>query len=226
MCFLYVLTVMPIFMKRPFLTLLITAICLQTIAQVYTSPELEDRKKNQKTMAILPALAPVEMTRRQLKDLSPEQIMAMQDNSSLAFQKTLYTWLTTKGYGNTLEVQDPVVTDSLLAAAHLSVKDVIYGQKTDIARVLGVDVLLSASVHSQEDASGSTYMGAGGSMYVGPDFPTLQITLNMAIYDGQDGDRLWEYEGERNGGYERYADKKTMDKLIARVYKMYPYKRN
>jgi hypothetical protein len=201
---------------------------IRAMAQTsYVAPDLDDRKAHQKTMAILPALAPIPFSRRQLKDLRPEQLQGMQDSASLTCQRSVYQWFATQGVGNTLEIQDPITTDSLLEAAHLSVKDVIYGEKTQLAQILGVDVLLSASLKSKQDY---TQGGMGASPYGGfaPDYdiPTLEVFITIDLYDGQNADRLWGYEGDRDGGYfARYADKKTIDKLLKTAYKQYPYKR-
>ncbi len=73
----------------------------------------------------------------------------MRDSSALDFQEMVYHWFTTQAQGNTLEIQDPGVTDSLLQAAGLSVKDVIYGDNNNLGRILGVDVVMSASMHSE-----------------------------------------------------------------------------
>jgi hypothetical protein len=82
--------------------------------QSYIAPDLQERMAHQKTMAILPTLAPAPPTRQQLKELTPEQIQEMQDNSSFSFQRSVYEWFVTQAHGNTLEIQDPAVTDSLL----------------------------------------------------------------------------------------------------------------
>ena len=115
------------------LLLSFSLMCLHGMTQSRTAPDIEDRKKNQKTMAILPGLTPTGLTRKQQQRLKADQIMDTQDSLALSFQRTLYSWFTTKGYGNTLEIQDPVLTDSLLQAAGLSLKDVISKKLTPAA---------------------------------------------------------------------------------------------
>lgn len=196
-------------------------------AQTYIAPDIRDRMPHQKTMAILPTQAPVPPTRRQLKELTPEQIEEIQDNSSFAFQRSVYQWFINQAHGNTLQIQDPEVTDSLFKASGLSVKDVIYGEKTNLAQILGVDVLLSATLRAKQEYTdgGMTATPYGG---FGPDYdiPTLDVFIAIDLYDGQNGDHLWGYEGDRDGGYfARYADQKTIDKLLKNAYRLYPYKK-
>jgi hypothetical protein len=217
-------------MNKPLTLLLLAAGIVagrHSTAQSYTAPDLRDRMVHEKTMAVLPALAPLPPTRRQLKSMTPVQIQDMQDSSSLSFQRAVYQWFITQGSGNTLEIQDPVITDSLLKGAGLSVKDVLYGEKTNLAQILGVDVVLTASLRAKQEY---TQGGMGATPYggFGPDYdiPTLDVFLTIDLYDGQNGDRLWGYEGDRDGGYyARYADQKTIGKLLKNAYRTYPYKR-
>jgi hypothetical protein len=210
------------------LLLLCAGIYLHSMAQqAYIAPDLRDRMPHQKTMAVLPTFAPEAPTRRQLKDLTPEQIQDIQDNSSFAFQRSVYQWFATQAHGNALEIQDPAVTDSLLKAAGLSVKDVIYGEKTNLAQILGVDVLLSATLRAKQEYTDAGVMATpyGG---FGPDYdiPTLEVFITIDLYDGQNGDHLWGYEGDRDGGfYARYADQETIGKLLKNAYRLYPYKK-
>jgi hypothetical protein len=196
--------------------------CLQSMAQAFTNPDLDNRKPHQKTIAILPGVAPMTPTRRELKQRTPEQIQFTQDSLGLAFQHDIYDWFMTKGTAGTLVVQDPSVTDSLFEAANLSIKDVVYGEKTNLARILGVDVLLFATLKSKEENGGSTpYYGA-----LDYNMPSLEVFITIDLYDGQDGEHLWGYEGDRDGGYyQSYADKKTIGKLISKAYRLYPYKK-
>jgi hypothetical protein len=221
------------------LTLLLccTGACLHTLAQDIVASDLADKKAHQKTMAILPALAPLPHIQHQLKKMSPEQIQDMRDSSGLALQRSIYPWFITQTHDNTLDIQDPVYTDSLLQAANLSIKDVIYGEKTNLARILGVDVLMFPAIHSRETGGSSPDLYSDpypvtpiNSMVMIPgSYSNVYVSLVIDLYDGQDADHLWGYQGDRNGGYNyyyvKYKDKNALEKLLTTAYKLYPYKR-
>ncbi|NQX41045.1 hypothetical protein SAMN05421820_107421 [Pedobacter steynii] len=187
-------------MKRIFLFLIAMSIGMMAHAQfgfpartkqVYTSPDLKKAMKNYKTIAILPV-----GTQLSFKSQVPylnERNQAI-ENTGLANQSRLYSYILPKSHRMKVEIQDIEKTNLLLLKSEMSSRLDQY-TKEEIAKILGVDAILSGLYESYAFIrEGQMKIDTASLSIKMPGTSTVvKNTLTLVLYDGQTGKQMWRF---------------------------------
>lgn len=186
-------------MKRIFLFLIAMTIGMMAHAQfgfsrtkqVYTHPDLKKTMKDYKVIAILPIGSQLSF-KSQVPYLN-ERNQAI-ENTGLANQSRLYSYILPKSHRMKVEIQDIEKTNLLLLKSEMSSRLDQY-TKEEIAKILGVDAIISGLYESNAflkegrmsiDTASLSVKIPGTSTFV-------KNTLTLVLYDGQTGKQMWRF---------------------------------
>src|SRR5690242_14963150 len=116
-------------------------------AQQYRNPNFKTLTAAHKTVAILPFKVSIDTKR--LKNVSVDMIQKNEQDESMEFQKQLYIRLLQKSTDEhyTVGFQDADQTLALLAKAGIPIDSLSFHGKDEIAKILGVDAVLSGTIN-------------------------------------------------------------------------------
>jgi hypothetical protein len=175
----------------------------------YESPQLAERAEQHRLIAVLPFTMVV--TGKPPGDLTAEQIAAVEEAESVAFQTTYYQWLLEQAsmhrkHPIRIQIQPVSETNRLLAERGITVRDSWGMSAKSLARVLRVDAVVSTAVTKTRYLSGveSFAIETGFTIVseitegrLAPFLPwgvttTHDIQAASEIIDALDGTVLWQ----------------------------------
>lgn len=129
--------------------------------KVYTSNAFSQQTAHHKTIAVLPA--EMIFTGTQPKNLSPEDIAAIEETESITFQNSLYNSIlrhaNTRKYFTSIMVQDISATQKILEDNKISVRNSWREDDKKLAAILGVDAVVRMRVQKKRYMSDLASMG-------------------------------------------------------------------
>ena len=190
---------------------------------VFTATNFNTVKRSHKLVALLPF--DVSITLKKLpKDVTMAQIKADEEKTAYTAQSHAYTYLL-KEMGKdkyTVDFQDIDKTNALLKQNSLNYEALKAKTKDEIAKLLGVDAVLSGKIIMEKP------MNEGAAIAVGILFGvwgnTNKITTALTVHDGKDGKLLWKYDWEASGSVGSSTESLTKN-LMRNVSKNFPYKK-
>jgi hypothetical protein len=190
-------------------------------ADMYTKPEFADVTKTHKRVAILPFAVSFD-AKSISKDFTVEAAKKAEKDESTLFQKSLYTqFLKREKEGKyTVAFQDVDETNTLLSKAGITYDNMSSFTKAELASKLGVDAVISGSIHRSKPMSttGAVVM----TLLVGFGGNTNKVNVNMALHNGSNGDLLWKYDNDRAGGLGSSSEE-IAKSLMNNISKNFPY---
>lgn len=174
--------------------LFLTLLCTACGPSIYLAQDFQSYAPKHKTVAILPADVFIGLRPNQARNTNAEQMRAMQLQSSLDFQTRIYAWLLRRqGQQHyTVQFQDVALTNSLLRKANLTEADMRTQSPQDLAKLLGVDAVLTTSVHTSKPMSDGAAVALG--VLVGAWGATNQANITVDIHEATAGKLLWKYD--------------------------------
>ncbi len=214
--------------------LLVTACSNQ---KVYTSPAFSQQTAHHKTIAVLPA--EMIFTGTQPKNLSPEDIAAIEETESITFQNSLYNSIlrhaNTRKYFTSIMVQDISATQKLLADNSITVRNSWREDDKKLAAILGVDAVVRMRVQKKRYMSDLASMGVDMGRQVlyqigaAGKIPLPQVSnrtndIKASCNIVSNSQTLW------NDSYNRGADYNTsseavIDEITDNFGRHFPYKK-
>ncbi len=189
---------------------------------IYKTTDFEDVTRTHKTVAIIPANVMVQLRPNQAKKLTPEQIEKNQEATGFALQEKMYGWFlrrsTKQNY--TVNFQDVSQTNALLQEAKLSYKDILKKSKSDLAKLLGVDAVISASLRTDKPMSEGVAVALG--VVLGVWGNTNKAFTTIDIHEGKKGNLLWKYDYEASGSVGS-SPENLVNALMRNASKKFPY---
>lgn len=207
-------------MKR----LLVVCFCLLAIPNtalaqkdIFLSPKFNELSKKHKVLAIVPF--------KSILDLSSNR----EENSEEIEGKAVQTGL--ENYFNqrkkrkkfTVEFQEIKITNSILKEQKINYDDIGLYSSKDLAKILGVDGIISGSIHLnvllsqgiEEDVS------IGDFLFFDSDFGRIAVKIS----DGITGKLLWKYDKAitRKGGKNTIE---FIDSMMKKASRNFPYDKN
>lgn len=201
------------------ITLMLTA-CGPTI---YKSVNFDQALARHKTVAILPAEVTIKLRPHEAKKMSAEQVADLSMKTGLNFQDKMYGWLLRKAdrYHYTVTFQDINKTNALLKQANIRYEDLSSTDRSQIAKILGVDAVIQDNVRMEKPMSDGAAVAVG--LLVGAWGATNKVETTLNIHDGQSGTLLWKYDYDASGSVGSSSDK-LVDALMKNASKKFPYK--
>jgi len=212
-------------MKKILILLALSIHSLMTMAQyenakqVFESPKLKEVIKTHKLVAILPFTTKISF-RKQPKDFNLEANTQKEKAMASSIQSSMYTFLLRKAKNYSVEFQDVEKTNILLKKADVADK-LSEMTKDEIAKVLGVDAIISGTFESEQTRSEA---GAIVTTVLWGASKTGSGSLTMTVNDGATGDLLWRFFKSMNEGVFSSTDD-LVDRMMRKVSRNFPYEK-
>ena len=195
-------------------------------AQQYLNPNFKSLAANHKTVAILPFKVTIDPKR--LKNVSLEAVRQNERDEGLQFQKQLYVRLLQRSTEDHYSIgfQDADQTVALLQKNGLVLDSLAFHTKDEIARLLGVDAILSGTI--SQSAPTSEGVALAQSLLVGIHGSTRRVDINITLHNGSDAALLCSYDHTDSGGgltgSMGNAVEAMVKSLLKKVAGNFPYK--
>lgn len=199
-------------------SLLLTA-CGPTI---YLAQDFRSYAPRHKTVAILPADVTMQLRPNQAKNTSAEQQRDMESKSALDFQEKIYAWLLRRSQqrGYTVQFQDVRQTTARLRESNIPFNELRTHTPQELAKLLGVDAVLTTSVHTSKPMSDGAAVAVG--LLVGAWGATNQANITVNINEAEAGKLLWKYDFVAAGSVFSSSES-IVDALMRNASKKFPY---
>ena len=174
--------------------LFLALLCTSCGPSIYLANDFRTYAPNHKVVAILPASVSIGMRPNQARNTTAEQMRTLQQQTSLDFQSRIYAWLLRRQQQSryTVDFQDVALTNSILRKANLTDEDMRAQSPLDLAKLLGVDAVLTTSVRTTKPMSDGAAVAVG--LLVGAWGATNQANITVNIHEATGGKLLWKYD--------------------------------
>jgi hypothetical protein len=176
-----------------------------------------------RTVAILPFdvnIAPDGLPR----NATPEHRAAIEHEEGRVLQAQLYRQLLQRSSQFSVQFQDIAQTNAQLEGTGRSL-DELYMRKEEIARLLGVDAIITARIDRSKPMDGVT---VAMSLLFGPPIggikPTNEVVVDMVMHDARNGDLLWTFHDDL-GGSIGSTPERLASALVTSIARRFPYRR-
>jgi hypothetical protein len=193
-------------------------------AQKFLNPNFAELTKNHKQLAILPFRVAIDL-KHLPKNMTVEMVNQNAKEEGLEFQKQLYARLLQRSQedGYTVGFQDVDQTNAMLQKAGLSLDSLSAHTKDEISKLLGVDAMVSGTVHQTQPTS--TGAAVAQTLLLGFSGTTQRVDINMSIHNGADGALLWSYDHNDKGGLMNSVEG-MVKSLLKKVAGNFPYRKS
>jgi len=190
----------------------------------YTNPRFAEITRLHTTLALLPfkvSIGPEGLS----KNVTAEVVRKEEGAEGLDFQRRLYARFRKrledgKYYVTFLDVDR---TNAILGQAGITPENAAEHTPSEIAKILGVDAVMSGTILRARpmSASPSTSMGvvSGGTWWGN----TQRADVSMSIRNGEDGALLWSYQQAAGGGASN-SPEAMVRSLVKEVAGLFPYR--
>lgn len=178
-------------------------------------------------MAILPADVTIRLRPNQARYTSDEQQRDMQNQTGREYQEKIYAWLLRRSQerGYTVQFQDVRQTLARLHESDISQEQVRAHAPQELAKLLGVDAVLTTSVLTTKPMSegAAVALGVAGALMGGAIIGTTnQANITVNIHEAEAGKLLWRYDYLASGSVFSSADA-IVNALMRNASKKFPY---
>jgi hypothetical protein len=193
-------------------------------AQKYTHPQFAAITRDHKTIAILPFKVTID-TNRLPKNTTMEMVRQSEHEEGLEFQRQLYARFLQRAQEGeyTVGFQDVDQTLALLNKSNIKPDSLTLYTRDEIAKALGVDALVSGTVHQSQPTS--TGAAVAQTLLLGFSGSTQRVDINMTVHNGADGALLWSYDHTDKGGLANSVEAMTKS-LLKKVAGNFPYRKS
>lgn len=203
-----------------FLTILTTSVFAQN--RLYQSPNFVSLARKHKKIAVLPFNATVSLRPKQMEQTTQEQLNRMGRDEGQAIQQSMYSWFLTRKQRGTMivDVQNPMQTNAILEKNKISFEDIYKELPQDLASILDVDAVIMGTFETSKPMSEGASAALG--LLIGFWGSTNKAVLNMYIYNGEDGETLFNYHRAINGSLGSNSDN-LINKLMRKSSRKMAY---
>lgn len=190
---------------------------------IYTKPEFSDVTKSHQKVAILPFTVNID-SKNQSKDFTIEMAKKAEKDEGYLFQQQIYAqFLKQQSKGRyTVNFQDVEYTNSRLYKSGITYENIVNYSKSDLARILEVDAIISGVIKRTKPMSGTGAAVLG--ILVGYWGATNKVDVSLNVYDGKSSDLLWKYDHEASGSLGS-SPEGLAKSLMKGISKDFPYKK-
>jgi hypothetical protein len=205
-----------------FLAVLVFVGCAEPT--IYTKPEFSDVTKSHKKVAVLPFAVTID-SKNQSKDFTVEMARKAEKDEGYLFQQQIYTqFLKQQAKGRyTVEFQDVEYTNTVLNKRNITYDNVSTYTKSDLARMLEVDSVISGTIKRTKPMSGTGAAVLG--LLVGYWGATNEVNVSLNLYDGKSNDLLWKYDHVASGSVGS-SPEGLAKSLMKGISKDFPYQKD
>ncbi|MDB5202172.1 MAG: hypothetical protein JWQ27_1581 [Ferruginibacter sp.] len=189
---------------------------------IYKAENFDDRTASHKIVAILPAEVDITLRPNEMRKTSMEQIHESEEKTGLTIQDKMYTWFLKRSgkFKYTVNFQDISKTNALLKQSGISYGDMSGKTKEEIAKLLGVDAVISTKASMKKPMSDGAAVALG--ILVGQWGSTNDVQTSIAINEAVKGDLVWKYDYRASGSLGSNTDN-LVNALMRNASKKFPY---
>lgn len=190
--------------------------------RIYKSNEFDAALAKHKTVAILPADVTTTLRPNEAKKVTAEQLQDINEKTGFAIQDKMYSWFLRRSdkFAYTVTFQDVTRTNALLKQAGISYNDLAAKDRTELAKLLGVDAVLQNRSSMEKPMSDGAAIAVGVIFGAWGNTNNVQTTIN--IHDGKSGNLLWKYDYQASGSVGSSATN-LVNALMRNASKKFPY---
>jgi hypothetical protein len=189
---------------------------------IYKTQDFDSKTASHKTVAILPTDVSIQLRPNELKKTSADQIKDMERQTGESIQDKMYSWFLKRSnkFKYTVTFQDVSRTNALLSKAGIKYADINTKTKDELARLLGVDAVISSRASMKKPMSDGAAVAVG--LLVGAWGNTNDVQTSISINEAKNGDLVWKYDYNASGSVGSNTDK-LVDALMRNASKKFPY---
>ena len=190
--------------------------------KIYKSNEFDDVTAKHKTVAILPAEVSIKLRPNEAKKTSLDEMEKNRQSTGYAIQDKMYSWFLQRSdrFKYTVKFQDVSKTNSLLKDAGITYADVHGKSKETIAKLLGVDAIISNITRMDKPMSEGVAVAVG--VLFGSWGSTNNVNTTINIHEAKQGDLIWKYDYETEGSVGSSPDN-LVNALMRNASRKFPY---
>lgn len=189
-----------------FKTLSVTLILIVFISQkgisqnrLYENPKFPGIARTHEVIAVLPFNATINLRPKQMAEISTEQLNKLSQDGGYGIQQSMYSWFLARKQrgGLIVDVQSPVETNAIMQRNNIDYLNMSSYTPQELAKILNVDAVIMGQFQSSKPMSEGASVALG--LLVGFWGTTDKAVLNMFIYNGVDGETLFNYNRAISG---------------------------
>lgn len=210
------------YMKQLSLLLLLSIFICSCGPTIYKNSNFTTVAAQHKTVAILPADVNIRLRPNEARRFTPEQLAQSEESTGFAMQDRMYGWLLRRSNRRnyTVTFQDVHETNAQLHKAGIKYADLRTKTRTELARILGVDAVLSSNVRMDKPMSEGAAVAVG--MVLGVWGNTNRAFTTISINEAKAGDLMWKYQFDAEGTVGSSPDN-LVDALMRNASRRFPY---
>lgn len=189
---------------------------------IYKATEFDDVTSKHKLVAILPADVFISLRPNAAKKTSVEEMENNRQSTGYAIQDKMYSWFLTRSdkFKYTVKFQDVSKTNALLKDAGISYSALRDKSKESIAKLLGVDAVISNITRMDKPMSEGVAVAIG--VILGSWGTTNNVTTTINIHEAQKGDLIWKYDYVAQGSFGS-SPENLVNGLMRNASRKFPY---
>jgi hypothetical protein len=190
--------------------------------RLYENPKFPGIARTHKIIAVLPFNATVNLRPKQMEQITPSQMEKMSRDGGYNIQQSMYSWfLTRKQRGSLMvDVQSPAETNAIMEKNNIDYTTMSRFTPQQLAEILNVDAVIMGAFQSSKPMSEGASVALG--LLVGFWGTTDKAVINMFIYNGADGETLFNYNRAINGSIGTNTDN-LINKLMRKASRKVAY---
>ncbi|MDF2159031.1 hypothetical protein [Algoriphagus sp. CAU 1675] len=182
-------------MKKFLFPIFLLFICANGWAQthLYEHPNIDQYIARQNKVAILPFKTSITLRPKDMKSMTNEQIMKLEEDEGYSIQSAMHSWFLKREKTGKLKVSflDPMTTNAKLRKMGVDFTNLQDYTPDELADMLEVDAIIMGTFETNKPMSEGASLALG--LLAGFYGSTNKAVLNMSIYDSEDGTQIANY---------------------------------
>jgi len=217
-------------------------LCTSCSPKRYITQDYHKHAKSHRVIAVLPYAN--FYTGRIPKDLDLEDLIALQEEEAVLFQRSLYFQLLEESRDHEkndiyVSIEDINITNSKLEKAGLAIKDTWTKDPTELAALLEVDAVVKVDLHkdyflTNEESAIVNITASVLDVFSNNRIPgvntrrlgrTSEMYVNASLIDADAGVSLWAYNKKYDTDWQCETDE-AIARINHKISKRFPYRKN
>lgn len=192
--------------------------------EIYTNPDFAALAKNEQTLAILPFTVTLHLRPNERAKMSDEDLKKMELQEGLDVQSAMQSYFLHKKEKKdfTVSFQDIDKTNLLLKKAGISPDSLANYSAQDLAKILGVDGVISGTLTSDKPMSEGAAVAVG--VLTGFYGHTNSGKCTIDIHDASTGKLMWKYEKSLSRGLGSSINT-IINTMMSKASRKFPYEK-
>jgi hypothetical protein len=192
--------------------------------EIYTNPDFASLAKNEQTLAILPFTVTLHLRPNERAKMSDEDLKKMELQEGLDVQSAMQSYFLHKKEKKdfTVSFQDIDKTNLLLKKAGISPDSLANYSAQDLAKILGVDGVISGTLTSDKPMSEGAAVAVGVLTGFYGHTNSGKCTIN--IHDASTGKLMWKYEKSLSRGLGSSINT-IINTMMSKASRKFPYEK-